>query len=241
MNKILEKIINDNEVETVDGKKMVLDYHIPTGEGLYLQDLINSSKPVNSLEVGMAYGISTLFICESLMQVQAKNHIVIDPYQSTFWKGIGTKNVKEAGYQNLVRFIEEPSELALPKLLQNNTRLDFAFIDGLHTFDQALLDFYFINRMLDINGIVVFDDADWPGISKVCGYVSRYPCYKICSVWPAKIKPLPLWFKLAKSIYYKATNQGQYLKNDLTISRHRCVAFQKTSEDIRDLFWFKQF
>jgi predicted O-methyltransferase YrrM len=243
MNKILEQIITNNEVETVDGEKIKLNSQIATGEGLFLQDIISSLKPGNSLEVGFAYGISTLFICESLTQVGAKKHIVIDPAQRTGWKGIGIKNIGEAGYGSIVELIEEPSELALPNLLRNNTHIDFAFIDGWHTFDQALLDFYYINRMLNINGIVAFDDADWPSIYKVCCYLSRYPGYRIYSYWPAA-KPISHWLSvrmLAKAIYCALSNKASYLENDLALYRRRCVAFQKVNEDKRNFDWFQEF
>src|SRR5690349_23097786 len=98
MNRALESIIAKNMVESVDGEKIRLENQIPTGEGLFLQDIISSLKPTTSLEVGFAYGISTIFVCESLMSVGAKKHVVIDPDQKTLWKGIGIKNVREAGY-----------------------------------------------------------------------------------------------------------------------------------------------
>jgi len=246
MNNVLKQIYANNVVETVDGTKIKLEDNIPMGEGLFLQDIINSLKPANSLEVGFAYGTSTLFICESLEMVNAKKHLLIDPYQRTLWKGIGIKNIKEAGYENIIELIEEPSELALPKLLENKTHIDFAFIDGWHTFDQTLLDFYYINRMLNLNGVVAFDDTDWSSIYKVCCYVSRYPCYRVLSYWPER-KDEPVWFEIAMTAFYKATalykaaNKSRYLENDLTIHRRRCVAFQKVQADTRNYDWFQEF
>jgi len=41
-------------------------------------------------------------------------------------------------------------------------RIDFAFIDGAHTFDHVLVDFFYIDRMLNVGGIVAFDDVGFP-------------------------------------------------------------------------------
>ena len=49
-------------------------------------------------------------------------------------------------------------------------RIDFAFIDGAHTFDHALVDFFYIDRMLNVGGIVAFDDLGFPCIEKVCRF-----------------------------------------------------------------------
>ena len=80
--------------------------------------------------------------------------------------------------------IEEGSEFALPKLLAEGRKFDFALIDSWHTFDHALLEFYFINRMLDLGGVVVFDDAQFPAVRRVIKYVSNYPAYRIVETPP---------------------------------------------------------
>jgi predicted O-methyltransferase YrrM len=132
-----------------------------------------------SVEVGLGYGISSLFICEALSQVQAERHIVIDPYQFPGWGGIGLKNLKEAGYEGLVDFREVSSHLALPHLEAEGMKIDFAFVDGWHTFDYALVDFFYIDRLLRIGGLIVFDDALYPSIRKVCRYIATNRAYTV--------------------------------------------------------------
>jgi hypothetical protein len=43
-----------------------------------------SERATRTIEVGLGYGISTLFICDGLLEVAdpAAHHIAIDPYQS---------------------------------------------------------------------------------------------------------------------------------------------------------------
>ena len=50
----------------------------------------------------------------------------------------------------------------LSKLIEkNDTRFDFCYIDGGHTFESTLLAFILIDILLDKGGIIIFDDIDW--------------------------------------------------------------------------------
>jgi Methyltransferase domain len=48
---------------------------------------------------------------------------------------------------------------------------DFAFVDGMHTFDYVFTDFFYIDKMLPVGGVIVFDDVYYPSIRKLCRYI----------------------------------------------------------------------
>src|SRR5688572_27597066 len=101
--------------------------YMDSAEGALLQRMIAAVRPTTTLEIGMAYGVSSLFICEALARLQhSATHIVMDPFQQRMWRNIGLRNVKAAGYGDLVRFFEEPSEFCLPRLLQQGTQVQVA-------------------------------------------------------------------------------------------------------------------
>ena len=83
----------------------------------------------------------------------------------------GLHNVKRAGFGNRYSFHAEPSQVVLPRLAAAGSRFQFAFIDGWHTFDHTLVDFFFIDKMLDIDGIIVVDDVDYPSIRRLCHFI----------------------------------------------------------------------
>jgi hypothetical protein len=86
-------------------------------------------------------------VCDALVANSAESkHIVLDPCQSTAYGNIGVQNVRRAGYEDLVEFYEEPSELALPRRLAKDIRIQVAIIDGWHTFDHTLIDFFILTR-----------------------------------------------------------------------------------------------
>jgi predicted O-methyltransferase YrrM len=186
MNAVLREILSTNSVS--DGASTLplrhpdypsLNVHMDEAEGALLAEIVGLVDPSTSLEIGMAYGISTLHVCEALSALgHPARHIVMDPFQSTQWRGIGLKNLARAGFDSLIEFHERRSELVLPALLEKETTIDFALVDGWHTFDQVMVEFYYIDRLLRVGGVVVFDDADRPSVNRVVRYALNYPGYE---------------------------------------------------------------
>jgi predicted O-methyltransferase YrrM len=250
MNALLERILTDQSV--TDGVTSHplrhpdfpdLPVAIDITEGAMLQRLVATIKPRTSLEIGCAYGVSTLFICDALAALPHKvQHIVLDPFQSTQWGGIGLKNVRDAGFGALVDFRERSSELELPSLAREGVTLDFAFVDGRHTFDQVMMEFYFLNRMLRVGGVIVFDDADRRSVNRVVRHALTYPAYTVKDTErtePAHISTLGR----ARRALGAVPGIAQIVRPDIL---HRdwdlgifgsCVAIQKIADDKRSSGW----
>src|SRR5207248_5986427 len=114
-----------------------------------LQNLVRQVRPKISLEVGLAYGISTLNICQALREVGAIRHIVMDPYQEK-WKEIGLRNIRTAGYADLVDFRRQPAHEVLPELMKDGVTIDFAYLDGSKVFDFVLVNIFYLTRIMPV-------------------------------------------------------------------------------------------
>ncbi|HEX3045930.1 MAG TPA: class I SAM-dependent methyltransferase [Bacillota bacterium] len=113
-------------------------------------------KQINtSLEVGLAYGCSAAHI----MTATKSKHYAIDPYQKSYYHSLGLENIKKLNLESNLAFENDFSHIVLPRLVQENVRLDFAFIDGGHRFDEIFLDFYYIDLLLNDQGYVLFHDS----------------------------------------------------------------------------------
>jgi predicted O-methyltransferase YrrM len=180
MNAVLEKILRSGRVKTPEGDSIALHSAVTEEQGRFLQRLVSVAGPTTSLEIGLGFGVSALFICDALQKNRDAHHIVIDPYQhGPTWGGIGLENLRRAGFADTVEFLEKPSHQALAELESEARSIDFAFIDGAHTFDYVLVDFCFVDRLLKVGGIVVFDDADYASIRKVLRYIVQNRSYRV--------------------------------------------------------------
>lgn len=203
MNPVLADILESGHVTADNGVRLPVHSQIPRGEGDALTALVEQVAPTRSVEIGLAYGVSSLFICDALAAVGAERHWVVDPLQfgqrggdrdmvfegaqwqdldwspETGWRGIGLANLRRAGFGDLVEHLNAPSHLALPPLIEAGERIDFAFIDGWHTFDYVLADFFLIDMLLNEGGVIAFDDASNPAIHKVLRYVLSNRHYEV--------------------------------------------------------------
>jgi predicted O-methyltransferase YrrM len=178
MNATLTEIFDTRQV-TNGQAKFDLTSSVSADEGEHLARWLTQVKPDAYLEVGLAYGISAMYAGTALKACKKDyKHIIIDPVQDTSWNNVGIHNLKREGLWDNVELHAKGSETALPELMAQGTRLQAAFIDGWHTMDHALVDFFYINRMMDKGGVIIFDDANWPAITKLIRYVLKYPAYE---------------------------------------------------------------
>jgi predicted O-methyltransferase YrrM len=101
MNPVLVNLLSTENVTAPDGRQLPLHSHLPELEGRLLQWWLDQYRPSRLLEIGLAYGVSSLFICEVVSRWQVHHYHVIDAFQSRAWEDIGRKNLAEAGFGEL--------------------------------------------------------------------------------------------------------------------------------------------
>lgn len=150
-----------------------------------LARVVAEHDPETSLEVGLGYGFSALTICVSgRRDMSERRHIVMDPHQSGYWHGRGLAHLEQAGVAAMVEFHEERSYRVLARLEAGGTKVDFAFVDGWHTFDYVFADFFLIDKILRPGGLVMFDDADWASIRPVLRFAVTNLGYGVHATLP---------------------------------------------------------
>lgn len=182
---LLAEILSTESVWLREEERLPLAAHVSPEEGALLAKAIALTGATRTLEIGCGYGVSTLYILNALHRAGGGYHTAIDPSQRTTtefsrtWHGIGLANVERAGYGDRFRLHEGPSHSVLPRLLAAGERYEVVLIDGWHTFDYVLVDFFFSDLLLAPSGIVVFDDTDRQSIREVCRYVLTNRAYEI--------------------------------------------------------------
>ena len=244
MDKLLEQIFQTKKHTTSGGE--LIDIHSETSreQCLFLQDIIRRNKFTRSVEIGFAYGISTLAIVEEIKK-NGGSHCVIDKFQNTNWKGVGLDLVEQAGYLGDTDFREDYCYMALPALLSQEKKFDFAYIDSTKQFDWIMVNFFYLDKLMDTNGVIIFDDAAFAGIRKLLRYIVQFPNYKVYDQFPknADSSHLRKFADLLKIL----PGSKRVLRNDMLMSdtsleiNSGCVALIKTGDDNRSWDWHVSF
>jgi len=170
---VIDRLMADGSVVSrMDGSHHELQpVAIGAAEGETLTSYVRREQASDTIEVGLGYGISALFICEGLLAGgEAAHHVVLDPNQATRFSNCGLQVLEDAGVANLVEHFAEPSEIALPRLLGEGKRFDFAFVDGNHRFDGVFLDLVYLGRLLHPGKVVVVDDYQLPSVERAVSF-----------------------------------------------------------------------
>src|SRR5918999_1666049 len=169
----LERAYSRGSVPDPSGAPLALAPHSVDAElGGALRDLATAEGAERTIEVGLALGMSALFLCQAVLS-RGGRHVAIDPFQQESWNGAGLRTLRDAGVEELVEVIEEESQLALPRLVSEGREFDLAFIDGDHRFEGVFLDLYFMTRLVRPGGLVVVDDMWMPSVRTAVAYVER--------------------------------------------------------------------
>lgn len=156
-----------------DGNPVELAPHsIDRAQGQALRDLAIAEGAERTIEVGLALGMSALFLCQAVL-TRGGRHVAIDPFQAESWNGAGLRTLRDAGVQDLVDVVEEESQLALPRLVAEGRRFDLAFVDGDHRFEGVFPDLYYMTRLVRPGGLVVVDDMWMPAVRMAVAYVEK--------------------------------------------------------------------
>ncbi|MBK8300783.1 MAG: hypothetical protein IPK90_10130 [Chitinophagaceae bacterium] len=145
-----------------------------------------------------------------------------------------------------IDFHEEFSYKVLAGLLPGNQKFDFIYIDSTKQFDWLLVDFFLIDKLLDINGIIVFDDAAYYSIRKLIRFIAQLPGYTVVEQFPENMKP-GIAGRLAGGVISK-TFLRRFLNAGLTYRDYKMginsagsLAIKKIAEDKRDWKWHVDF
>jgi predicted O-methyltransferase YrrM len=141
-------------------------------QGMLIYQLLRELKPENSLEIGLAFGFSTLYFLAAIHANGSGHHTAVDPFQHEWWHGIGVAREKVVGIEpSSFEFTQETSILALTRFAREQRKFGVIFIDGDHTFDGVLIDFSLASLVCDPGSYIILDDMWMPSIQKAVSFI----------------------------------------------------------------------
>lgn len=237
LNPALEQIYASGQVSTASAEKRSA---FPTAtrreDAELLADLVAANRPRKTLEIGMAFGLSTVAIADAL-EADAAPHVVIDPFQSAGWDGIGLHTVALAGLEGRTEFVEEPSQSVLARYAEEGRQFDFVFHDGSHLFDALMTDLYFINRMLPEGGVIVIDDLWMPSVRRAASFLITNLDYRVEPSETGRSTKDRIFKPLARF----ARDPRPFAPLPITLFSGKIMVLRKASERKRNWDFFRAF
>jgi predicted O-methyltransferase YrrM len=190
---VLEEAFSSGRVVAGDGAPRPLAGNVTRDEALALYRVVRALRPVTSVEVGLAQGISTTAILKALADNGAGTHHVLDPHQRHY-DDCGLTMASRAGVAERMVFHARYAEDVIPQL----GPVQFAFIDSSHLFDLTISEFVLVDKKLDVGGVIGFHDLWMPSLRKVVRYVLANRAYRVFPSpqsaaapprWRASLKP----------------------------------------------------
>lgn len=239
---LIESIFATRELFGFDGRSYPMETFIPQRQGDLLYSLVRHLRPHRTLEIGLANGVSALHIATALQRNQIGHHLAIDPYQTSDWNSVGLASLHAAGLESWVSLDERPSHRAVPELEDSGCRFQFAFIDGSHLLDYVMTDFMTVDRVLDVGGLIAFDDSDWQAVLHVIRFALTNRDYEVFQTGeviepsPGKSRPFTRWVRrwVRGSSGLQRIVRPSFTVPDLERQiEGRCVVLRKTAWDCR--------
>jgi hypothetical protein len=99
--------------------------------------------------------------------------------------GLRDRVFAEAGSRGIdvrpLDYIEERSELVLPKLVESERRYDLCLIDGSHSWPTVFVDFCYANACLRQGGLLLLDDVQLHSVRQLFLLLAAQPGYRLVS------------------------------------------------------------
>lgn len=226
----------------LNNKDVELDSNINVYEACFVSLLIeiylNKYKPfigdktLNIIEIGLAYGTSTLTIINKIISSKYKmNYDIIDMNQTVQWNDIGMKNISNfIKHKNTddnkskkinIQLFQDSSTIIIPKLRK---KYDISFIDGSHAEDIVIQDLMNTHKLLKTNGLIIVDDVLHDGVKKALIRFYDPNIYKIVYINSNKSD-----FITSKYLYDKNREKRNIFNTN------SMLCFQKISDTIPDI------
>ena len=224
------------------GGSVRLSAAVSRRDAVVLRDIVRDVRPRASMEVGLGYGVSAMFIIDGLRQVGGVRHHVIDPYQGRDWWSGGLFTLQRLGLQPWFCLYEQSTSEAVSDMVARGVRVQFAFIDGSHSFQNVLLDIVAVDRVLDDGGVVVLDDCDFHSVLMAVRFLERNGPYVPVSSgmgWKTRTRFRERWTDGLQSLG-RSLRKGRW-PSRTTIGAPSLRVFRKESGSWRNSMTFRRF
>jgi len=139
----------------------------------------HTDKIKNVLEVGCYEGATSMWLCDNVLKPGC-NYDLIDSFDGSISRSNEAKENNITEHFEVMGNVEKNlrhnvtthpninfnvhkgfTQTILSKLWESGNKYDLIFIDASHQSDDTFVDGYYCHKMLNKDGIIIFDDYGW--------------------------------------------------------------------------------
>lgn len=154
-----------------DAVKAIVDGvpNMTAQQGRIVYDFVLKTGAKNAMELGFAHGTGSCYMAAAL-QENGGRLFAIDNQSAHHRQPTQREQLEKCGLTGVVTSIYAHGSYTweLMKLIELHTRdgkcepfLDFVYIDGAHLWEPDGLAFFLVDKLLKVNGWILFDDLYW--------------------------------------------------------------------------------
>lgn len=235
-------MLDSGRAPTTDGNAIdITRFALSRAAADLLGAFAGACEPDRIVEVGCASGVSTLAMAQAAPE---SSLIVMDPKQDSHWKGAGRTAIERAGIGSRVDLRHERSDEALPDLIAEGTRTQFAFIDGWHMLDYVMMEALLVDRMLDVGGLILLHDLWMPALQQLASFWTTNRAYEPVTIRSGEIVNEP-WQPEPeigqREVRLCATTPELFRTELVPFVDRSILALRKTGEDERPWDAFEEY
>lgn len=149
--------------------------HRSTMDSAFICNLISQSQPKQIIQVGTDE--LTLVLCQANHKLKDSELTLVD-YKRESSESPCLPDLSDFENDNVER-LEAPVDEALPDLCFQDRKIDFAIINLSARFDEVMVAFYYLDKMLNGGATVVITNADNPVMRRLGRHIVRESGYEI--------------------------------------------------------------
>ena len=154
-----------------------------------------TDKIKNVLEVGCYEGRTSMWLCDNVLK-SGTTFDMIDVFnQDSNVEGNLRHNISHHSDINF-KIYKGYSQSILQKLYELGNKYDLIYVDASHQSDDTFVDGYYCHKMLNSDGLIIFDDYGW-----------TFPKFKFDYQKPKS--GIDFFFKMYGNQYYEFNNKYQ--------------------------------
>ena len=182
-----------------------------------IHSLILKKKPQNIVQIGLSGLADITATCDAASQVEGASITLIEPdlYSNDHYSAIPSQ-LQQRELDHCIEFLTTPPDQVLPDLYFQEQTIELAIINPCSTYDETFVSFYYLNKMLPKDAVILINNAQ----SNIMRTLCRHMIGNVDYIIKGGLKTTPPKYSLEKLLRNQYKKAPDFIKNQIAALVH---------------------